>query len=117
MGDGKGFSEFSHGGYEPFYPPPADGKMPASLGDLRVDTEVINSRLGPFLAKWFFAKNDQKLLGFELRLQENEDPCEVYLSDYRAVDGRLLPHRMQVQYGNFHYGTFNFTSFKLAAAK
>ena len=117
LGDGKGFSEFSHGGYEPFYPPPVDGKMPASLGDLRVDTEVINSRLGPFLAKWFFAKNDQKLLGFELRLQENEDPCEVYLSDYRPVDGRLLPHRMQVQYGNFHYGTFNFTSFKLAAAK
>ena len=117
LGDGKGFSEFAHGGCEPFYPPPASGKTPASLGDLRVETEVINSRLGPFLTKWFFSRADSKLLGFELRLQENEDPCEVYLSDYRPVDGRLLPHKMQVQYGNFHYGTFNLTSFKLAAAK
>jgi len=113
----KEFSDFAHGGQEPFYPPPADGKPPRSLGDLRVDTEVLNTRLGPFLTKWFFARDDQKLLGYEVRLQENEDPCEVYLSDYRAIAGRLLPHRIQVIYGNGHYGTFDVTSFKLAAAK
>jgi hypothetical protein len=111
------FGDFAHGGHEPFYPPPADAKTPRSPADLRVDTEVLNTRLGPFLTKWFFAGTDQKLLGYEVRLQENEDPCEVYLSDYRAVEGRLLPHRLQVIYGNGHYGTFDITSFKLAAAK
>ena len=112
MGE-KGFNEFSHGGYEPFYPPPpfSDGKIQPSLASLRVDTEVLNTRHGPFLTKWFFARTDQKLLGFELRLSENEEPCEIYLSDYRLVDGRMLPQRMQLQYGNGHYGTISFTTF------
>jgi serine protease Do len=110
-------SEFYHGGYEPFYPPPVqvDEKSPPTLASLRVDTEVIHSRLGNYLVKWFFARGDQKLLGMEVRLQDNEDPCEVYFSDYRAVDGRMLPHRMQVLYGNGHYGTFAFSGFQLAA--
>lgn len=110
----KGFTEFAHGGHEPLYPPPAPGdKGPASLASLRVDTEVLTTRHGPFLTKWFFTVSDQKLAGFELRLNENEDPCEVFLGDYRPVDGRLLPHRMQVQYGDGHYGTFTFTGFNL----
>jgi S1-C subfamily serine protease len=111
----SGFNDFFHGGHEPFYPPlpPQEGKTLSSPASLRVDTEVLSTRHGPFLTKWFFARPDQKLLGFEMRFNENEDPCEVYLSDYRAVDGRLLPHRMQVQYGDGHYGTFNFTSFNL----
>lgn len=111
----KGFNEFFHGGYEPIYPPPVpgDAKLPSTLAALRVDAEILNTRHGPFLTKWFFSRIDQKLLGFELRLNENEDPCEVYLSDYRPVDGRQLPHRLQVQYGEGHYGTFNFTTFAL----
>jgi len=117
----KGFSEISHGGYEPFYPPAvaggADAKAPPKLSARRVDCEVLNSRHGPFLAKWFFSLADQKLLGFEVRLQDNEDPCEVYLSDYRPVEGRQLPHRMQVIYGDGHYGTFTFDRFNLAAVK
>jgi S1-C subfamily serine protease len=116
LGD-KGFTECTHGGYEPLYPPPAEGKTPASLASLRVDAEVLNTRFGPFLTKFFFSRQDQKLIGLEMRLGENEDPCEVYLSDYRPVEGRLLPHRFVVQYGDTHYGTFTVDSYKLAAAK
>jgi serine protease Do len=108
-----GFNDFAHGGHEPLYPPPLPGDTgtPANLPSRRLEAEVINSRHGPFLTKWFFDTSDQKLLGFELRLNENEDPCEIYLSDYRSVDGRLLPHRLQVQYGDGHYGTFDFSAF------
>jgi serine protease Do len=119
VGD-KGFSEFTHGGHEPFYPPPLpndDGKLvDATLASRRVDTEVIVSRSGAYLAKWFFSLTDQKLLGMEVRLLENEDPCEVYFYDYRPVDGRMLPHKMQVAYGNGIYGTFTFNAFKMAAS-
>ncbi|MCI0681273.1 MAG: trypsin-like peptidase domain-containing protein [Gemmataceae bacterium] len=110
----KGFTEINHGGHEPFYPPPTDGKTPARVAARRVDAEVLNTRHGPFLTKWFFALTDQKLLGFEVRLQDNEDPCEVYLADYRPVEGRLLPRRMQVMYGDGHYGTFSLERFNLA---
>jgi serine protease Do len=114
QGETDPINQFHHGGYEPLYPPPTDGKTPPSLASLRVDCEVINSKRGPFFVKWFFARNDQKLIGMEVRAQEHDDPCEIFFSDYRPVDGRMLPHRMQVQHGDAHYGTFTFTSFKLA---
>lgn len=105
--------EFYHGGFEPFYPPQA---KTARKADWRVDTEVINSRMANYFVKWFFARDDQKLLGFELRVEdENTDPCEVFLSDYRMVDGRLLPHAMTVTYADGNFGTFNLSTFKLAA--
>jgi len=119
----KGMIECSHGGMEPIYPPPVDGSTVKHWMDQRVDAEVLLSKFGPYQTKWFFAKSDQKLLGFELRLQDvNEDPCEVYFSDYRAVDGRQLPHRMKVYYKDnagvnapyIHFGTFSITSYKLA---
>jgi hypothetical protein len=114
----KAFGEdLTHGGYEPFYPPPTDGKTASSLASLRVDAEVLNSRHGPFLAKWFFSQADHKLLGFEVRMQDNEDPCEVYFADYRPVAGRLLPQRMQVIYGDGHYGTFSLENYNLAGVK
>ena len=112
----KGLIDCIHGGVEPLYPPPTDGSAIKTWSDRRVDAEVITNRFGPYQTKWFFAKGDQKLLGFELRLQEiNEDPCEVYFSDYRVVDGNQLPHRMQVYYRDVHYGTFTVTNYNLAA--
>jgi S1-C subfamily serine protease len=109
----KGFTEMTHGGNEPFYPPPVDGKTPTSLAALRVDCEVLNTRLGPLLGKWYFSFAEKKLLGFEVRIEDNEDPCEVYLSDYRPIAGRQLPHRMQVRHGDGHYGTFTLENFNL----
>jgi hypothetical protein len=109
--------ECTHGGFEPFYPPPATDKAPASLKDLRVDCEVLNTRLGQYLTKWFFDRRDYKLLGFEVRLIDNEDPCEVYLSDYQTVDGRELPRRLQVIHGNAAYGVFNLKGFQFGEAK
>jgi S1-C subfamily serine protease len=113
----KGFSDITHGGFEPFYPPPAESRTNAKLASQRVDAEVLNSRFGAFLTKWFFSRIDHKLVGFELRLQDNEEPCEVYLDDYRAVDGRQLPHKITVMFQDVHYGTFTVNSYKLAAAK
>jgi serine protease Do len=105
-----------HGGVEPFYPPPTDNAAVKTWMNQRVLAEVITTQDGAYQTKWFFSKDDQKLLGFELRLGDlNEDPCEVYFSDYRAVDGRQLPHRMQVYYKDAHYGTFTVTGYNLAA--
>jgi len=112
--------EFHHGGFEPFYPPPAEGKEPAKKADWRYpgDTEVINAKMGNYFVKYFFSRADQKLLGFEMRVgDENSDPCEVFFSDYRNVDGRQLPHRMQVTYANGHYGTLLIDRYQMKAVK
>jgi hypothetical protein len=110
----KGFEgEFSHGGYEPLYPPPADGSTPKSLAALRVDCEVLRSKHGSVECKWYFSRKDQLLLGFETTISRDESPCEVYLCDYRPVEGRMLPHRMEVHWSGKKYGVFSFKTFSL----
>lgn len=44
---------------------------------------------------------------------KNEDPCEVFLSDYKAVDGRRLPHRFEVRRGERRYGVLTVRSYSL----
>jgi serine protease Do len=112
----KGFEGgFSHGGSEPFYPPKADGSTPARVADLRVDTDVLQTEHAAVHGAWHFAKDDQKLLGFEVTISKDDDPCEVFLGDYRPVDGRQLPHRIEVRYGNETYGVLTVKGYKLAA--
>ncbi len=114
----KGFEQqFIHGGNEPFYPMPLDGSKPKSYSDLRVDTEVLRTEHAAVAAKWYFSLKDQKLLGFEVAAAKDEDPCEVYFSDYKPVDGRELPHRLEVRYGNERFGILTVKSYQLTAAK
>jgi S1-C subfamily serine protease len=114
----KGFEGgFSHGGHEPLYPPRPDGKQPDSLSELRVDTAVLLTEHAAMPVKWYFSQTDQTLLGFEVTVDRADDPCEVYLSDYKAVDGRRLPHRVEVRYGNGRFGAFTVKGYQLAAAK
>jgi hypothetical protein len=96
---------------------PTDGAVPASLADLRVDTEVLQTEHAATPVKWYFSQKDQNLLGFEATVLKDEDPSEVYFSDYRKVGGRELPHRIEVRYGNGRFGVFNVTKYDLAAAE
>jgi S1-C subfamily serine protease len=109
--------QFIHGGHEPFYPPPTNGKTPKNLQDLRVDTEVLLTEHAAVTAKWYFSLKDQTLLGFETWVDPEGDPCEVYLSDYRTVEGRILPFRIDVQFGNERFGTLAVKRYQLTALK
>ena len=91
--------EFTHGGHEPFYPPKPAGEPK----DWRVECEVLRTKHAAFEAKWYFDRNDQTLLGCEAFTAKDEDPCELYFGDYRSVDGRQLPHRVEVAFGNKRY--------------
>lgn len=115
----KGSGEFVHGGHEPFFPPPADGSTPAKLADLRVDCEVLLTENADQFGKWYFSLTEKNgvpagtLIGFELRPERDEDPCEVFFYDFKPVDGRVLPHKMIVNYENDRFGTFAIKSYKL----
>jgi S1-C subfamily serine protease len=116
----KGFEGlFAHGGYEPYYPFPADGSAPKSLASLRVDCAVVNTKHGSVNCKWFFSRKDGALLGFETYLAkegenlEDRDPCEVSFYDYKDVGGRKLPHTMQVRYRDKLYAVLKVTGYTL----
>jgi S1-C subfamily serine protease len=114
----EGFEgQCTYGGYEPLYPPPKDGKVPESVNDLRVDCEVLVTEHAAVTTKWYFAREDQTLLGFEATLDKDHDPCEVYLADYRPVDGRSVPHRIEVRYKDASFGVFQVESFQVARSK
>jgi S1-C subfamily serine protease len=110
----KGFEAlFAHGGNEPFYPYPADGSAPKSLASMRVDCAVLRTKHGSVECKWYFSLKDQQLLGFETFLTKDADPCEVYFSDYKPVDGKELPHRIEVRYGDKRYAVLKVDKFFL----
>jgi hypothetical protein len=112
----KGFvTRFSHGGAEPFYPP-RDAQTKPDYAKLRVEAEVFRTRHAGVDGKWYFSKkNDEtvgQLLGFEIWLDRDEDPCEVYLFDYKDVDGGKLPHRMEIRSGDKSYANLLVNAWK-----
>jgi S1-C subfamily serine protease len=110
----RGFeAEFAHGGHEPFYPYPADGTAPKSLAALRVDCAVLRTKHGSTECKWYVSRKDNALLGFETYITKDSDPCEVYFYDYKAVDGRQLPHRIEVRYNDKRYAVLTINKYTL----
>jgi S1-C subfamily serine protease len=112
----KGFEgECAHGGHEPFYPFPLDGSTPGSLAQLRVDCAVLRTRHGAVECKWYFDRHDSRLLGFETYITKDADPCEVYCHDYRPVEGRLLPHRLEIRHGDRRYAVITVEKYSFQA--
>jgi S1-C subfamily serine protease len=97
--------EFSHGGHEPFYLPPAKGAKP-DFKLSRVMCEVLKTRHASVRTKWYFSLDNHRLIGFEVSPDRDEEPCEVFLSDYKDRDGRSLPSKIQVRHKNEPYAEF-----------
>jgi serine protease Do len=115
----KGFeSDFSHGGVEPIYIPGADPAK-RDFNKERVLAEVLRTNSAGVAGKWYFSTQDQTLLGCEITVDPEEDPCELFFSDYKKVEGRELPHHIEVYYGGRRYAALNINAdgFKLAAGK
>ena len=53
-----------------------------------------------------FNPADGQLAALEMYPEEHTDPAEIHFSDYREVQGRLLPHRWEVRYGDSVYNVF-----------
>jgi serine protease Do len=113
----KAFGDFVHGGHEPYYPPAVDRKK--TFKERKHLGEVVNASLGAYTAKLFFqhsedGKDAGRLAFLEVRMGDDEDPCEVYFSNYKQVDGRWLPHSLSVVHGDVTYGTIELASIKMS---
>jgi len=71
------------------------------LVDVLVAThDVVESR-------FMFDPASGRLLGMEFYPERDVDPCEVYFSEYREVDGRMVPHRLTVLFGDEVFGVID----------
>jgi S1-C subfamily serine protease len=51
-------------------------------------------------SRFFFNAESSDLVGIEMQSSDDEDPCEIYFSDFRESEGRSLPHRWLVRHGD-----------------
>jgi serine protease Do len=51
------------------------------------------------------------LVALEMFPEENSDPCEVRLFDYQPLNGRQLPRRMEVWFGDERFASFSIDQF------
>jgi S1-C subfamily serine protease len=55
-------------------------------------------------ARFMFDAVSGRLLGMEYYPSNDSDPCEIYFGDYQEVEGRWLPRRMEVRFGDHLFG-------------
>ena len=70
------------------------------------EADVLIGIHGGVECRFYFDADLGRLLAIEMFAALDADPCEVYFLDYEERDGRLLPGRMEVRFGDPMYGTF-----------
>jgi hypothetical protein len=78
------------------------GTQPLEGRDRWVD--VLRGTTGGIDCDFLFDSADGTLVGLEMYSATDADPCEVYFSDYREMEGRFVPQRFEVHYGDNLFG-------------
>jgi serine protease Do len=104
---------FVHGGTEPVYPMTADPAAKLTIPERPPLAEVIRTKKGQFEGKWFFDPKDAALIGCESWFAKEEDPCEMYFSDFKDVSGVKLPHKVAVRWGEKGYAVLTVKNYTL----
>ena len=83
------------------------GTLP--LDDRTGMVDMLSGTFGGVECHFFIDASSGHLLLLELYLHPDDDPCELHFADYRQADGREVPFRMLVKYGDNVYGLFTFS--------
>ena len=90
------------------------GAMPWNEGDKLADCLVATT--AGVESRFYFDPEKGHCTGVELRVADDEDPCEIYFDDIRQVDGRSLPFHWVVRHGDEVFADINVASYELSAS-
>jgi S1-C subfamily serine protease len=79
--------------------------------------DVLTASHGGVEARFYFTPRDGRLATLEMWPGSEVDPCEVIFSDYRTLDDRQVPHRMEVRHGEAIYAAFQWDRIELKPAR
>ncbi len=68
-------------------------------------------------ARFMFDPTSGNLVAMEMYPEANVDPCEIRYDDFRAVDGRQVPHQLTVLHGNDVYGVIELRTVDFSATE
>jgi serine protease Do len=91
------------------------GTLPVPGRSLPVD--VLTGTYQVIEGKFLFDPQEGRLIGIDCQADQDGDPCEVYFSDAKPVEGRQFPHRWEVRVGDSTWGVVQLTSVSLATAE
>ena len=66
--------------------------------------------------RYYFDPKSGHLTSIEMYPDLGIDPCELYFSDYKEVNGHLMPHHIEVIHGEVIYGEFIISSYQFPTA-
>jgi S1-C subfamily serine protease len=75
------------------------------------EADCLVGTFGGVETRFFFDPTSGDLVGLELQTDDERDPCEIYFSDIRPVDGRNLPFHWLIRSGDHTYAELNIQSY------
>jgi len=85
------------------------GTIPWSSDDKLADCLVTTT--AGVETRYYFDGDTGHCTGLELRIADDEDPCEIYFDDFRQVDGRSLPFHWTLRHGDEVFADLKVTSY------
>ena len=91
------------------------GTMPWNADDKLADC-LVGTTSG-VETRFFFDADTSHCTGMELRIADDEDPCEIYFDDIRQVEGRSLPFHWTIRHGDDVFADLKISSYDWAGGK
>jgi serine protease Do len=63
-------------------------------------------------SRFYFDPETGLLAGVEMYPDGDVDPCEIFLADYREVEGKSLPHKWTIRFRDDIFGVIQFEKFE-----
>jgi serine protease Do len=86
------------------------GTEPLDGGSEMVD--VLVSTIGSVECRWYFSVAGGALAGFDTRLAEDTDACEIRFHEMGTLDGVRFPSEIVIRHGDTEFATFRVLSLK-----
>lgn len=78
--------------------------------------ETMTGAYGGVECRFQFDRDDGRLLGLELILDEEADPCELRFGEYSLVSGARFPREIKAILGDRVYGEFRLTEIEFGSS-
>jgi hypothetical protein len=65
--------------------------------------------------RFHFDPMEGDLVGIEMQSADDQDPCEIYFSDFKLVEGRRMPHRWVIRHGDEQFSDLRISSYQWPA--